>query len=269
VTVKHDGSLGISFRDPTTGEIRWTTRGSFYSEQAETANRIWREKYAGRVEIHPDITISAEIISPETRVVVCYDFEDLVVLGIRDRHTGADWPFHDVQAWCDDVGMRCAERVSGGYHTLAERAKTLDTQHEGFVLRWGDHRVKVKGSEYFRVSRILQGLEGRSLGDLWYHNGWEEVRELVPEPHLTRVERSMAELDGAAFAAEADVLELLDEHGHKEPRDIVRAVGTDHPLFHLVMHSVRGKTPDYRLHAYRQEFGSKPRDPARKRGEDK
>ncbi|TYL12717.1 hypothetical protein MTAT_19590 [Moorella thermoacetica] len=48
VTVKMDGSLGISYR--LNGRLLWATRGSFTGPQAMAAQEIWDSKYAA---VHP------------------------------------------------------------------------------------------------------------------------------------------------------------------------------------------------------------------------
>ena len=77
ITEKLDGSLGIMY---TLNNKTWiATRGSFTSEQAIWATKWWREN-KGDEPYGNEITHLFEIIYPENRIVVKYDFSGLVYL---------------------------------------------------------------------------------------------------------------------------------------------------------------------------------------------
>ncbi|MDO8483882.1 MAG: RNA ligase [Candidatus Limnocylindrales bacterium] len=80
VTDKLDGSLGILYPSAP-GRWEIATRGSFESEQALRATKIWRDHY-GFIMIDPSWTWLFEIVYPENRIVVDYaGMDDLVFLG--------------------------------------------------------------------------------------------------------------------------------------------------------------------------------------------
>jgi hypothetical protein len=72
-----DGSLGILFY--YRGEWVVTTRGSFTSDQAIRAKKILDEKYNLDL-FNWKHTYLFEIIYPENRIVVRYDYEDLIFI---------------------------------------------------------------------------------------------------------------------------------------------------------------------------------------------
>jgi RNA ligase len=258
VTVKHDGSLGIGFRHE--GRMRWTTRGSFYSPQAAIGQAIWDRDHAG-VRIPDELTPLVEIIAPGTRNVVNYgDRECLALLGIRNRHTGRDLSYETVEGWADAWGLPVTERVTGGLPEIVDRAARMSHQEEGFVVRWGDFRVKVKSTEYMRVARLIAGLTDRAIADLWY----AERRDLLvplPEEHRGFAETRMAEFDGEATML-GDELDALWERvgGIADRRALVNTVGREHALFGAVMNRFSGRAPDLRLLVYRRRFDAKPRE---------
>lgn len=87
VTDKQDGSLGILYPTPDGHAI--ATRGSFTSDQALHATKIWQERYADKVTVYPDTTYLFEIVFPENRIVCDYgDLDDLVLLGGVDIVSG-------------------------------------------------------------------------------------------------------------------------------------------------------------------------------------
>lgn len=258
-TVKHDGSLGICFRHPETGEILWTTRGSFYSTQAAVANRLWQERYA-HVEIPTEFTVMAEIISPETRVVVDYgDREDLILLGIRNRFTGEDLPYEQVADWAARWGMPVTERVDGDLHALVQRAQGMSSDEEGFVLRWPNgYRVKVKSQEYCFVARVLSRFTPRTVGDIWYHEQ-AALMQRLPEPHQAEYLKALRDLD-AEFSAW-----LFEFEAFSRPflgmsaREAAAEVGKIKPWGSMVLGLLNGKNLDYRKLFYKTRFPGDPR----------
>jgi RNA ligase len=160
VTDKLDGSLGILY--PTPDGHRVATRGSFVSEQAEHATRVWRERYQDRFEPEPSWTYLFEIVYPENRIVVDYhDLDDLVLLGAVETRSGrsvaleiagANWP-----------GPKVEELP---YRSLEEAlAAPVRDGREGLVLHFSDTdlRVKVKYEEYVRLHRLVTGVSERRI----------------------------------------------------------------------------------------------------------
>lgn len=267
VTVKLDGSLGICYRYE--GRLRWTTRGTFFSPQAAVAQRIWDARYS-HITIPDDWTVMVEIISPDTRVVVRYDYEDLVVLGVRMRSTGHDLSQDITEAWARTSGFRIAERVPLDLGSAISAAAGLDEQHEGFVLRWGSYRRKVKGSTYIWIARLLKLREledqqayHRLIADWWYDGDAPNLLAVAPEKCRADVARVYAEMDAAKERLGAKiemewwgVEKMTDRKAvalHLKTRDLG-------PLFGPVIKTWAGQLPDVGLLAYRERFaGQRPR----------
>jgi RNA ligase len=171
---KMDGSLGIFFYYG--GEWHMATRGSFTSEQAikgmEIAKRL---NYDKRCVI--GYTYLFEIIYPENRIVVDYGKEErLVLLGVMNRR-GEEFPYEEIadEGW--DIVMK--------YKTWGEDWETLKKEiskdNEGYVIRFsGGMRMKIKGTEYVRLHRILTNFSNKDI--------WELLKNGEPlEPFLERV----------------------------------------------------------------------------------
>lgn len=148
---KADGSLGIIyFYD---GEWRVNTRGSFTSDQAVKGKEILA-KY-DLSGIPRDITLLAEIIYPENRIIVDYgDQEKLVLLGAYQEGTDLNAEIYDLGR---NLKMEVAKKMKfSTVDSLIEARENLPAQEEGFVVRFKDGlRVKFKGVEYLRIARIL------------------------------------------------------------------------------------------------------------------
>lgn len=207
--VKMDGSLGIGYRFD--GRICWATRGSFDSTQSAVAQQIWEARYAPKAQrlfedwLH--ITPMCEIIHPDTRVVVRYNFDDLVLIAARDRFTGRNLQYDELQEIAQHFGMRLVERIhSTDVDALLNRARQLDGNNEGFVLHWvhAGHRVKVKGVEYMRLHKLLSGITPAYLAQCWYEGSVHSLLSGMPEEFREESEETLKELDSR-------VQELVEE----------------------------------------------------------
>jgi RNA ligase len=87
VTDKMDGSLGILYKASDDWAI--ATRGSFASDQAIWATE-WFRKYAEFSYFNSKYTYLFEIVASWNRIVLSYDWEGLVLIGIIDKETGRD-----------------------------------------------------------------------------------------------------------------------------------------------------------------------------------
>ena len=157
VTDKMDGSLGILWNYKKYQGI--ATRGSFVSDQAIHATKVWNEKYG--FSVSPDWTYLFEIVYPGNRIVLDYgDTDDLVLLGVMDIAEGSVIPANKVYTW---RGPRVA---TFPYKTLREALEAPQRANaEGYVVHvpeTGD-RVKIKQEDYVQLHRIVTGLTKRSV----------------------------------------------------------------------------------------------------------
>ncbi|MCK5614538.1 hypothetical protein KAR91_72405 [Candidatus Pacearchaeota archaeon] len=146
ITEKYDGSLGIMYT--FNGETRIATRGSFTSDQALWATKWWHEN-KGPEPYGNDQTHLFEIIYPENRIVVKYEFSGLVHIGTLDTKTGvavkAIMPVKTVE-YIQPMDLRSLAGLN------KENA-------EGFVIYYpkAELRLKVKFEEYVRLHKIVTG----------------------------------------------------------------------------------------------------------------
>lgn len=173
---KVDGSLGILYPAPDGWAI--ATRGSFASEQAIHATKIYRDLYDHEFAPPAGWTVLVEIVYPENRIVVDYGYlDDLILLGAVEIDTGRavgaysqilrDWP-----------GLRTA---GFGARSLADAlAMRPRSGAEGVVVRLIDtgQMVKIKQDEYVRLHRIITGLTARRV---WEHLARATLDELIEQ----------------------------------------------------------------------------------------
>jgi RNA ligase len=171
---KMDGSLGIIFHYE--GEWLIATRGSFTSEQAIKGKEMLDK--LNKSALIAGYTYLAEIIYPENRIVVDYgDVEKLVVLGAYNNETGKEVVVDEMinEGW--EVVMKY-KTWGEGYDLLKEE---ISKDKEGYVIRFsGGMRMKIKGTEYVRLHRILTNFSNKDI--------WELLKNGEPlEPFLERV----------------------------------------------------------------------------------
>jgi len=159
VTEKLDGSLGILYK--LDGKPYIATRGSFVSEQAQWATKWWRDKI-GMLPIDGE-THLFEIIYPENRIVVNYDYSGLVHLCTLENKNGSQVPYY----WGGSV------RSVGYVETtdLETLSKMDNSNAEGFVVFYPvkNVRIKIKFPEYVRLHKIVTGVSEIGI--------WEQLRE--------------------------------------------------------------------------------------------
>ncbi len=160
---KLDGSLGILAPKPDGSGHIIATRGSFESEQAEWATRFYDEHYADDPiwQPEPGHTYLFEIIYGDNRIVVDYDFEDLVLLGGRSIDTGATFA---------PSASTYPGRVARTFDAATLRdalALPPRPNAEGIVVQFDNGQlVKIKQADYLRLHKLVTGLNARAV---WEH----------------------------------------------------------------------------------------------------
>lgn len=177
VLEKLDGSLGILFKYGGYSHI--ATRGSFVSEQAIWATEwykrhfyvplptfdqpVWKDKWP------EGYTPLFEIIYEENRIVVSYEYEELVLLGLVNIETGFELSPEEVAGWADRNGLRSAREYN---HSLSECQSDRSPNIEGFVLQYWSNkapiplRLKIKTEDYVRLHKVITGLNPKGI---WEH----------------------------------------------------------------------------------------------------
>lgn len=190
---KVDGSLGIIFNYE--GKWRVATRGSFYSEQAVRAQEMLN-KYS--MAIPSNVTILAEIIYPENKIIVDYKGQEkLVMLGAYDANSGQEFDPDIAKDFAVKMKMEFAKYYDHTIEEMIEIQKTLDKNEEGFVVRFDTGlRVKIKGDEYLKLAKILSHMSPISFWEAM-ENGKvkREYLSQLPEEFRKEFEPVVQELE--------------------------------------------------------------------------
>jgi len=181
---KYDGSLGIVYNH--NGSWYVATRGSFTSDQSRWAEKWLDENVYTSLFLDPNVTYLCEIIYPENRIVINYPFKGLVMLGAYNRVTGVELDYdNDLVPLCERLGMKIAQRHSfSSFVDAQEFVKTLPGDEEGFVIRFRDsgERVKLKGSEYCALHKIISNITALNLWEMLVSGcDMNEKKQQIPE----------------------------------------------------------------------------------------
>lgn len=167
---KLDGSMGILFY--YNNRIHIATRGSFASDQAIWANNWVLEHYKsnGPMDWPEGHTPLFEIIYKENRIVVSYEFEGLVLLGLVNIENGFELSPEEVSSWGNRNGIRVAKEYLN--LTIKECQSDATPNREGFVLQYWTQkdsaplRLKIKTEDYVRLHKVITGLNPKGI---WEH----------------------------------------------------------------------------------------------------
>jgi len=142
-----------------------STRGSFVSEQSQIARKILLANYPLIEKIKSDegFTYLFEYTSPSNRIVILYPEERLTLLAVIINWDGREcnldyWRSFDFIKVVDEYKAEWSE------DTIQQLLDLNLNNEEGFVLRWDNNfRVKVKFAEYFRLHKLITGLNEKTI----------------------------------------------------------------------------------------------------------
>jgi RNA ligase len=169
VTDKKDGSMGILYPvipyNPDMPPYGWqysiATRGSFASDQAIHATKLWIERYKNTPVPH-DWTFIFEIVYPDNRIVLDYgDMDDLILLGAVNKERGYIYGPRNAASLLDWNGPVTEVFEYKNIHDAVGAPYRKNA--EGLVIRSGTKMVKLKQADYVELHRLISMLSERSV----------------------------------------------------------------------------------------------------------
>jgi RNA ligase len=194
---KMDGSLGILFNYQ--GEWVMATRGSFVSEQAIKGFEIL--KNYDYEKLHKNYTYLFEIIYKENRIVVQYDYNDLILLGMIETKTGYEVDLHNegtdirLKNLINNLGFKVVRKFDKvkSYEPLKH---FIPDSKEGYVVRFSNgDRIKIKGEEYLRLHKLMTNVSTTAVWEMLSEG--RDVLELlkgVPDEFYKKVKMYVLDL---------------------------------------------------------------------------
>lgn len=206
---KVDGSLSILYKDPSDSQWKLATRGSFTSEQAKRATDMFNnvpeykllshaELWEQEIKRNPEMqnyTLCFEVIYPENRMndgarLVCNygTTETLVLLGAINKITGKDLNYDDLKVIAESIQLPITKRFNYTIDELVKLKETLPMTEEGWVIRFeSGFRMKVKGNNYLKMHKILNGVTALNIWEMMKDNNESSGNFEVPHSYKVQV----------------------------------------------------------------------------------
>jgi len=189
---KMDGSLIILFWYDGVWVV--ATRGSFTSDQAVAASKIFFDKLEHNFSI--GITYLFEFTAGWNRIVVDYGDEDnLTLLGAIRTDDGTEAIYKTLKLIARGANCDVVKRYDGisDYSTLKGM---VEDNHEGFVVRFSNgDRMKVKGEEYIRLHRVMTNLSTTAVWEVLANGGsMDTLLKDVPDEFYDKVNEVVKDL---------------------------------------------------------------------------
>jgi RNA ligase len=158
----------------------WATK--WYHEHMEIRHG---HGFGMNVEWAVDTTPLFEIIYPENRIVVDYDFEGLVLLGMVNIEKGFEWDYNSVLDAAMFNNFRITEKLEGLPLSLLKEMNVEN--EEGYVLTYFNRdapplKIKIKMANYVFLHKIVTGMNARSVWELLSTGKDIDAFKNTPEP---------------------------------------------------------------------------------------
>jgi RNA ligase len=196
VFAKEDGSLIIAFQYKGSWVI--ASRGSFTSDQAIAAEKLfYKLEYHEKLD-NPEYTHLFEYCSDWNRIVVRYDTERLILLGMVENTTGNELSIDVLRSdfFQKEMGFLDVVKKYDGISDYTTLKGMIGNNEEGFVIRFSNgDRMKIKGEEYLRLHKIMTGVSTTSIWDVLSSGGnMEEVLKEVPDEFYDKIKEVVQDL---------------------------------------------------------------------------
>lgn len=133
-----------------------------------------------------------EWCSRKQRIVIDYPEDRLVLIAIRNNHTGAYEPYNILKMYERDHGIEVVKTYEG---TAANMAHLMDETKaaeglEGYIIRFDDgHMLKIKGEWYLRIHKTKDNLtHEKNVIDLLVNEKMDDAKAFMMDEDRKRVE---------------------------------------------------------------------------------
>lgn len=203
LATKHDGSLLIVFFDGD--NWRACTRGSWQNPQIDAAYR-WLEDNAHKLD--EQFTWLFELVAPWNRIVVNYDAERMILIGMIEPGTGECVSYEELAEEAERRGLEACEFVAQPLDAV-DLSRPFDNS-EGYVARFSDgFRVKLKFDDYKRIHAMLSTASTKKVVEI-LASGKREALENMPDEFMDWIRAEEARVMEHYTALEYEAQKLAD-----------------------------------------------------------
>ena len=183
---KLDGSLIIIFWYGD--KLIVTSKGSFTSIHCQEAYKILSNYKLDKLD--KSKTYCGELIVKWNRIVCDYGNEEKVVLLAKFDNNGNEYDINSYKEYFPIVNKY------NGVNNLYNLKSIIPDDKEGFVVRFkSGKRIKIKGSEYLRLHKIVTGVSNILIWENLKNNqSFEEILDRVPDEFYSWVQNTKNDL---------------------------------------------------------------------------
>lgn len=175
---KLDGVLGITY--PYDSEVAVATRGSFTNAQSQFATQ-WLQERIPPSKFKPEYTYLFEILHPDSRIVINYEFEGLVLLAVLSKDNTHELD-HIKEGLRLGIGFARDMIFTDILQALSYLKKADGREVEGFVLKFSNgYRIKMKSEDYVRMHRMIFHTSSKDIWLALQENRLESLYEVLPD----------------------------------------------------------------------------------------
>lgn len=181
ITEKLDGIQANTF--VLNGRVEFASDGHFDSNGAKEAKRLW-EAWVAENKVPNDITLIVEVISPETKVVIDYkENEILVLVGVIDNKTGDDFSHEKLAEVAQEYGLPTPKKYELTLEEALSHIDTLPYNKEGYVVKSKQERMKIKSKNYLNVFRWTHLKSDMQKMEKWKSNEIDNLINDMPNEY--------------------------------------------------------------------------------------
>ncbi len=236
------------------GQIDFKTKKSFESDVAKSAKTwLFAPQQKGYIEfclklLSEGLTPIFEYVSPQNRIVLNYEKENLTLLHVRDQITGDYLNLSELRPWLNRYEIPVIEEFPKKAFTEIMDDLKVRQGIEGYVIQFKNgEMVKAKTEWYLKLHKCVTFLRKRDVALLVLEEKIDDVKSAILETQGTldavlEIEADVVQrLNDLQFAVE----EIYEKIKEVQDRKSIALQYKDHPYFSLIMSRYSGKEVDY------------------------
>ena len=212
VFMKYDGSYISMFY--YNNEWIFSSRGSFTSNHAILAKKIFNEKYKNFVKLNKKYNYIFELIGLSNQIVIRYSEDDLVLLTSFNVETLEE---NDIFKPVEFDRFRKAIKYDGitDYKILKQ---LIPDDEEGYVIKFkSGFRMKIKGVEYVKLHKLMSDISTVSIWENLANNvNFDDILSKLPDETYNWVKETKEKILNDFDIVKNKCLIIFDELKHIE-----------------------------------------------------
>jgi RNA ligase len=188
---KLDGSMITPFEN-TKGELLWGTKMGETDTSKQMVSFLEKNPHYNEFAkkcIDSSTTPIFEWVSPNNRIVLPYQEENLILIAIRGLQSGWYMPFNVMKDVAEKYNIPCVKTHS--LSDLENVMKHLSSSQgeEGVVLRFDDgHMVKVKSEWYIRLHKTKEAISSeKNVVELILNNSLDDLKSILMDEDVQKL----------------------------------------------------------------------------------